>query len=180
MNEEQLNMLARRVFLKGSVSLGALALAELTGGVKLLGQESGGVKLNSFGVLKNLDFAPRAKRVILIHQIGAVSQVDTFEYKPMLDKMNGEELPPSVRGNGRLSTMSAAQVSFPLVKPMRPFAQHGQSGAWVSELFPYTAKIVDDLCFIKTVRTDHVNHDPAAKFMHTGFQLAGRPPEGHG
>ncbi|HTA41378.1 MAG TPA: DUF1501 domain-containing protein [Bryobacteraceae bacterium] len=178
MNEEQLNMLARRVFLKGSVSLGALALAELTGGVRLLGQETGGVKLKSYGVLKNPDFTPRAKRVILIHQIGAVSQVDTFEYKPMLDKMNGEELPPSVRGNGRLSTMSAAQVSFPLVKPMRPFAQHGQSGAWVSELFPYTAKIVDDLCFIKTVRTDHVNHDPAAKFMHTGFQLAGRPPEG--
>jgi len=178
MNQEQLNMLARRVFLKGSVSLGALALAELTGGVRLLGQETGGVKLKSYGVLKNPDFTPRAKRVILIHQIGAVSQVDTFEYKPMLDKMNGEELPPSVRGNGRLSTMSAAQVSFPLVKPMRPFAQHGQSGAWVSELFPYTAKIVDDLCFIKTVRTDHVNHDPAAKFMHTGFQLAGRPPEG--
>jgi hypothetical protein len=146
--------------------------------VKLLGQETGGVQLTSRGVLKTLDFAPRAKRVILIHQIGAVSQVDTFEYKPMLDKMNGEELPPSVRGNGRLSTMSAAQVSFPLVKPMRPFAQHGQSGAWVSELFPYAAKIVDDLCFIKTVRTDHVNHDPAAKFLHTGFQLAGRPPEG--
>ena len=178
MTEEQRRLLARRLFLKGSVSLGALAFAELTGGVKLLGQDTGGVKLTSHGVLTKLDFEPRVKRVIRIHQIGAVSQVDTFEYKPMLEKMNGEELPPSVRGNGRLSTMSAAQVSFPLVKPMRPFAQHGQSGAWVSELFPHTAKIVDDLCFVKTVRTDHVNHDPAAKFMHTGFQLAGRPPEG--
>jgi hypothetical protein len=163
------SLLARRLFLKGSCSLGALALAELA---------RADTTIHSYGVVKNLDFSPQAKRVIRIHQIGAVSQVDTFEYKPLLEKMHGEELPPSVRGNGRLSTMSAAQVSFPLVKPMRPFAQHGQSGAWVSELFPYTAKIVDDLCFVRTVRTDHVNHDPAAKFMHTGFQLAGRPPEG--
>jgi hypothetical protein len=175
MNAQNLNF-ARRVFLKGSASLGAVALAELIG-VKLLGQESG-VALKSFGVVNKLDFAPRAKRVIRIHQIGAVSQVDTFDYKPMLIKMHGEELPPSVRGKGRLSTMSAAQVSFPLLKPMRDFKQYGQSGTWVSELFPYQAKLVDDLCFIKTVRTDHVNHDPAAKFMHTGFQLAGRPPEG--
>ena len=178
MNERDLNLLARRVFLKGSASLGAVALAELTGGVKLLGQQASGVAIKSFGIVKTPDFAPKAKRVIRIHQIGAVSQVDSFEYKPMLEKMHGEELPPSVRGNGRLSTMSAAQASFPLVKPMKPFAQHGESGTWVSELFPYTAKIVDDLCFVKTVRTDHVNHDPAAKFMHTGFQLAGRPPEG--
>lgn len=172
MREWDLNSLARRVFIKSSASLGAVALAEL-----LLGQDAG-VTIKSSGVLQKLDFAPRAKRVIRIAQIGAVSQVDSFEYKPMLEKMHGEELPPSVRGKGRLSTMSAAQVSFPLVKPMKPFKQYGQSGAWVSELFPYAAKIVDDLCFVKTVRTDHVNHDPAAKFMHTGFQLAGRPPEG--
>jgi hypothetical protein len=168
------SLVARRLFLKGSCSLGALALAELTA-VRLSAQQT---TIHSYGVLKNLDFAPMAKRVIRIHQIGAVSQVDTFEYKPLLEKMHGEELPPSVRGAGRLSTMSAAQVSFPLVKPMRPFARYGQSGAWVSELFPHSAKIVDDLCFVRTVRTDHVNHDPAAKFMHTGFQLAGRPPEG--
>jgi hypothetical protein len=177
MNEKDLNLLARRVFMKGSASLGALALAELMGGVKLLAQDAG-VTIRSYGILKKLDLAPRAKRVIRITQIGAVSQVDSFEYKPMLEKMHGEELPPSVRGKGRLSTMSAAQVSFPLVKPISPFKQYGRSGAWVSGLFPYTAKIVDDLCFVKTVRTDHVNHDPAAKFMHTGFQLAGRPPEG--
>jgi hypothetical protein len=168
------SLVARRLFLKGSCSLGALALAELMA-VRLSAQQT---TIHSYGVLKNLDFAPMAKRVIRIHQIGAVSQVDTFEYKPLLEKMHGEELPPSVRGAGRLSTMSAAQVSFPLVKPMRPFARYGQSGAWVSELFPHSAKIVDDLCFVRTVRTDHVNHDPAAKFMHTGFQLAGRPPEG--
>jgi hypothetical protein len=178
MTDRDLNMLARRFFLKRGATLGGLALAELMGATKLFGQSSDSGAAKSYGILKKFDFPPRAKRVIRIHQIGAVSQVDTFDYKPMLDKMHGEELPPSVRGTERLSSMSAAQVSFPLVKPMRPFHQYGASGAWVSDLFPYTAKIVDDLCFIKTVRTDHVNHDPAAKFLHTGFQLAGRPPEG--
>jgi hypothetical protein len=171
--------LARRAFLKAGGGLGAIALAELMSGAKLSAQTAGnGVTIKSYGVVPEPHFPPRAKRVILIHMNGAVSQVDSFDYKPMLEKMNGQELPPSVRGKGRLSTMSAAQTAFPLVPSIRPYHQHGQSGAWVSELFPYTAKIVDDLCFIKTLRTDHVNHDPAAKFMHTGFQLAGRPPEG--
>jgi len=172
--------MARRVFLKGAGSLGAVALADLLGATRLLGQTAAGngVALKSYGVVKKLDFAPTAKRVIRIHMIGAVSQVDTFDYKPMLEKMHGQEIPPSIRAKGRLSTMTAAQSSFPIVKPLRPFAQYGQSGIWVSGLFPFTAKIVDDLCFVKTLRTDHVNHDPAAKFMHTGFQLAGRPPEG--
>jgi hypothetical protein len=172
--------MARRVFLKGAGSLGAVALADLLGATKVLGQAAAGkgVDLKSYGLVKKLDFAPSAKRVIRIHMIGAVSQVDTFDYKPMLEKMHGQELPASIRAKGRLSTMSAAQSSFPIVAPLRPFAQYGQSGIWVSGLFPYTAKIVDDLCFVKTLRTDHVNHDPAAKFMHTGFQLAGRPPEG--
>jgi hypothetical protein len=167
-------LMARRVFLKGAGSLAAVALAELTGASRLPAQ----VDIKSYGTLKTVDFAPRANRVIRIHMVGAVSQVDTFDYKPMLEKMHGQELPPSIRAKGRLSTMSAAQSSFPIVKPMRPFQQYGQSGAWVSGLFPYTAKFVDDLCFVKTLRTDHVNHDPAAKFLHTGFQLAGRPPEG--
>jgi hypothetical protein len=166
------NILARRAFLKAG--LGSIALAELLSAQT----PAGPVEIKSFGILKAPDFAPRAKRVIRIHMVGAVSQVDTFDYKPMLEKMHGQELPPSVRAKGRLSTMSAAQSSFPIVKPIRPFQQHGASGAWVSGLMPYTAKMVDDLCFVKTLRTDHVNHDPAAKFLHTGFQLAGRPPEG--
>ena len=120
----------------------------------------------------------RAKRVIHIHHLGAVSQVDTFEYKPMLIKMHGQELPASVRGTARLSGMVAGQTSFPIVKPLAPFHQAGQSGTWVSDLFPYTRKIVDDLCFVHTVYTEHVNHDPAQKFLHTGFQLTGRPSTG--
>ena len=169
---------ARRAFLKGAGSLGAVALGELLGGSRLRAQTPGEVHIESRGTLKELHFPPSAKRVIRIHMVGAVSQVDTFDYKPMLEKMHGQELPPSIRAKGRLSTMSAAQSSFPIVKPIRPFQRYGQSGTWVSDLFPYTAKLVDDLCFVKTVRTDHVNHDPAAKFLHTGFQLAGRPPEG--
>ena len=170
--------LARRAFLKASGGLGALALTELIGGSRLMGQTPSGVTIKSFGVIREPHVPPRAKRVIRIHMTGAVSQLDTFDYKPVVEKMHGQELPPSVRGKGRLSTMTAAQSAFPLVKAIRPFRQYGQSGAWVSDLLPYTAKIADDLCFIKTMRTDHVNHDPAAKFMHTGFQLAGRPPEG--
>ncbi len=169
---------ARRTFLKGAGSLGAVALAELLSGSRLAAQAPAEAHAESYGILKKLHFAPSAKRVIRIHMVGAVSQVDTFDYKPMLEKMHGQELPPSIREKGRLSTMSAAQASFPIVKSIRPFHQYGQSGAWVSDLFPYTAKLVDDLCFVKTIRTDHVNHDPAAKFLHTGFQLAGRPPAG--
>ena len=110
--------------------------------------------------------------------LGAISHVDTFDYKPTLEKMHGQEMPPSVRNTQRLSTMSGGQSAFPIVGPLRPFQQRGESGAWVSDFLPYTAAIADELCFIKTMHTEHVNHDPAAKFLHTGFQLAGRPSAG--
>jgi Protein of unknown function (DUF1501) len=93
-------------------------------------------------------------------------------------EMTGKELPPSVRDTQRISTMSNGQSSFPIVGPLREFRQRGESGAWVSEFLPYTARIADDLCFVKTMYTEHVNHDPASKFLHTGFQLAGRPSAG--
>ena len=110
--------------------------------------------------------------------LGAISHVDTFDYKPTLEKMHGQEIPPSVRNTQRLSTMSNGQSSFPLVAPLAKFQPRGQSGAWVSDLLPHIAGIVDELCFIKTMHTEHVNHDPAAKFLHTGFQLSGRPSIG--
>src|SRR5580658_8948995 len=100
--------LARRVFLKGAGSLGAVALAELMGASRLAGQLAARqVNIKSYGTLKAVDFAPTAKRVIRIHMVGAVSQVDTFDYKPMLEKMHGQELPPSIRSKERLSSMSA-------------------------------------------------------------------------
>jgi hypothetical protein len=174
-------ILARRAFLlKTSLGLGSLSLAQLFGGSKSLADTSGSssVAPPSHGIMGTGQFPARAKRVINIHHLGAVSQVDTFEYKPTLIKMHGQELPASVRGTARLSSMVAGQTSFPIVKPIAPFRQAGQSGAWVSDLFPYTREIVDDLCFVKTVYTDHVNHDPAQKFLHTGFQLTGRPSVG--
>ena len=116
--------------------------------------------------------------VIYMHMLGAVSQADTFDYKPVLEKMHGQELPASVRGNMRLSTMVQGQTSFPVVGPLAKFQPGGQSGAMVSDLMPHTRKIADDICIIRTMHTEHVNHDPASKFLHTGFQIAGRPSAG--
>lgn len=123
-------------------------------------------------------FAPKAKRVIYLFQSGAPSQFETFDYKPALYKLRGQELPASVRMGQRLTGMTATQSSFPLVPSLFRFAQHGQSGAWVSELLPQTAKVVDDLCFIKTLHTEAINHDPAITFFQTGAQIAGRPSIG--
>src|SRR5262245_54861645 len=124
------------------------------------------------------NFAPRARRVIYLFMSGGPSQMDLFDYKPMLVKMNGQELPASVRMGQRLTTMSAFQSSLPLAGSIFKFQQHGQCGAWVSELLPHTAKVVDDLCFIKSMHTEAINHDPAITFFQTGSQQAGRPSMG--
>lgn len=122
--------------------------------------------------------APRAKRVVYLFQSGGPSQFETFDYKPYLEKMHGKDLPDSVRKGQRLTGMSAQQSSLPLVSSPYAFAQHGKSGAWVSELMPYTAKVSDDLCFVKSMFTEQINHDPALTFFQTGNQLAGRPSIG--
>jgi hypothetical protein len=124
------------------------------------------------------NFAPRAKRVIYLFMSGGPSQMDLFDYKPKLNEMNGQELPASVRMGQRLTGMSANQASLPLAGSAFKFQRHGQCGAWVSELLPHTAKIVDDLCFIKSLNTEAINHDPAITFFQTGSQIAGRPSMG--
>jgi hypothetical protein len=124
------------------------------------------------------DFAPKAKRVIYLFQSGAPSQLETFDYKPALEKMRGVELPDSVRQGQRLTGMTATQTSFPLVPSQFKFQRRGQSGAWVSDLMPHIAKVADRLCFIKSLHTEAINHDPAVTFFQTGFQLAGRPSIG--
>ena len=106
------------------------------------------------------------------------SQLDLFDYKPQLAKTHGTDLPDSIRQGQRLTAMTAGQTSFPVAQSIFKFAQYGQSGAWVSELLPHTAKIADDLCFIRSVHTEQINHDPAVTFAQTGFQLAGRPSLG--
>src|SRR5438552_1102985 len=168
------NQSRRSFLLRAGVGLGTLSLAELLGGRNAWAARDP----QNIGALGAPHFAPRAKRVIQLHMLGAISHVDTMDYKPMLEKMHGQEMPESVRSRGRLSTMSAGQSAFTVLGPLAKFKQRGQSGAWISDLLPYTAGIADDLCFIKTMYTEHVNHDPASKFLHTGFQLTGRPSAG--
>jgi hypothetical protein len=123
-------------------------------------------------------FAAKAKRVIYLFQSGGPSQIELFDYKPRLVEFQGSELPESVRNGQRLTGMSASQSTFPVVPSKFAFARRGQSGAWVSDLLPHTAKIADRLTFLKTVHTEEINHDPAVTMMQTGFRLGGRPSLG--
>ena len=151
----------------GSVALGSLLMPDLFSGKTELSQ---GVGLPHF--------APKAKRIIYLFQNGAPSQLESFDYKPLLTKMAGEELPASIRMGQRLTGMTSGQKKFPLVGSHFKFQQYGKSGAWVSEMFPNIAKVVDDICIIKSMHTEAINHDPALTFMQTGAQQGNRPSMG--
>ncbi|MEK6476894.1 DUF1501 domain-containing protein [Catalinimonas sp. 4WD22] len=170
------DIVSRRDFLaKSTMGLGSVALASLLNPAKsLAGISSGG----SGGTLDKLHFAPKAKRVIYLFQSGGPSQMELFDYKPLLQKRRGEELPGSVRDGQRLTGMTSHQKSFPMAGSIFDFQQHGQSGAWVSELMPHTAQVVDELCFVKSMYTEAINHDPAITFFQTGSQQNGRPSIG--
>ena len=152
----------------GSVALGSLLVKDLFSGKGLEGGLPAGLP----------HFAPKAKRVIYLFQNGAPSQLETFDYKPKLNEMFGQDLPESIRGGQRLTGMTASQDKFPLIGSEFTFKQHGQSGTWMSEIFPNMAKIADDLCVIKTMHTEAINHDPALTFMQTGAQVGNRPSMG--
>ncbi len=122
--------------------------------------------------------APKARRVIYLFQSGAPSQLETFDYKPGLEKWHGQEIPSSLQGTQRNSGMVTAQSTFPLVQSIFGFQRYGESGAWVSDLLPHTGAMVDDLCFVRSMYTEAINHEPAVIFMQTGSQLAGRPSIG--
>ncbi len=124
------------------------------------------------------DRIPHAKRIIYLFQSGGPSQFELFDYKPQINAMHGQELPESVRKGQRLTGMTGFQNSLPLARSHFGFTQHGESGAWVSELMPYTAKVADELCFVKSMHTEAINHDPAITFFLTGSQIAGRPSFG--
>ncbi|TWT40660.1 DUF1501 domain-containing protein [Botrimarina hoheduenensis] len=161
---ERLLGVNRRHFLKqSSAGVGAAALSLLLGD-----------KSHALGT----HFAPKAKRVIYLFQSGGPAQQDLFDYKPLLNERNSEELPPGIRGEQRLTGMSANQSSLPLAGSRFKFAQHGESGAWLSDLLPYHQEIVDDICFIKSMNTEAINHDPAITMFQTGSQMAGRPSLG--
>jgi hypothetical protein len=136
------------------------------------------IDLASGGVLAAPHYPPKAKRIIYLFMSGGPSQLDLFDYKPVLNQLNGSDLPESVRMGQRLTGMSANQATLPLAGSVFKFARHGASGAWVSELLPQTAKVVDDLCFIQSLYTEAINHDPAITFFQTGSQIAGRPSMG--
>ena len=167
--EAQQLLTRRHFFGLSSAGIGTAALASLLG--EDLQAQTGG--LPGFP-----HFAPKAKRVIYLFQSGGPSQMDLFDYKPALAKHRGQELPDSIRQGQRLTAMTATQSNFPVASPVFRFAQHGRSGAWLSELVPHTAKVADDLAFIKSMHTEAINHDPAITLLQTGAQLAGRPSIG--
>ena len=162
--ENQQLLTRRHFFSRGAGGIGAAALANLLQG--------------ETAPSEGLHHKPTAKRIIFMFMSGGPSQLELFDYKPQLEKINGKDLPASIRQGQRLTGMSSTQASFPCVPSIFDFARHGESGAWVSELLPHTAKIVDELCFIKSMHTDAINHDPAVTLLQTGFQIAGRPSMG--
>ena len=167
----------RRDFLRGSaLGLGGIALGSLLGcnskpSQKIISQilEEQNVPLGS------PHFLPKAKRVIYLFQSGGPSQMELFDYKPKLYEMHGQEIPASVMGKNRISGMVNNQYAFPLAKPATNFSQFGTNGTYVSDLIPHTASIIDDLCVVRSMVTDQINHEPAVIFTQTGNQLSGRP-----
>lgn len=169
---EPVSGMSRRSFLnRFGMGLGGMALGTLLSG-------SDAPASADAELLGHPHFPARAKRIIYLFQSGGPSQMDLFDYKPLLNERNGEELPDSVRGGQRLTGMSANQAQLPLAGSIFPYKQHGASSAWVSDLLPHTAGVVDDLCFIKSLHTEAINHDPAVTFFQTGSQIAGRPSMG--
>ena len=159
--------LTRRQLLgRGATGIGSLALASLLRPGLLAGPAAAP------------HFAPKAKRVIYLFMHGGPSQLDLFDHKPDLRRRHGEELPASLRGTQRLTGMTSGQKAFPVTASRFRFARHGGSGAWVSELLPHTAGIVDQLCFIRSMHTEAINHDPAVTLLQTGHQQPGRPSFG--
>lgn len=168
----------RRTFLKTTGTMGLSALLTLMGSESFAQQAMQAQKKRVGGLPNMPDHKATAKRVIYLHQSGAPSQMDLFDYKPGLTERKGENLPDSIRMNQRLTGMTSGQKSFPVAPSIFKFNQHGQSGIWLSELWPHLGKIVDDLCFVYSMHTDAINHDPAITFLQTGSQLAGRPSIG--
>jgi hypothetical protein len=160
----------RRQFLsKGASFIGSAALASLAPRLVM------GNTPNAKNLPIGPHFAPKAKNVIYLHMVGGPSQVDLFDYKPVMGEWYDKDLPESVRMGQRLTTMTSGQARFPIAPSKYKFARHGKCGMWVTELLPWTAKMVDDMCFIRSMHTEAINHEPAICYMQTGNQITGRP-----
>ena len=169
MHPDPLLHLTRRQFLsRASTGIGAAALASLL-------QPSLSASQNGIGLPH---FAPKAKRVIWLTQAGAPSQLDLFDHKPTLHNQYDQDLPNSVRNGQRVTGMTSGQARFPIAPSVFTFNQHGQAGHWLSELLPHTARLADELCIIRSMHTEAINHDPAMTLLQTGSQVSGRPSFG--
>jgi len=175
--EQRLLVNRREFFGRSAVGLGTAALASLLAAEGRAVDQ--GAAASRVGGLPGLPhFAPKAKRVIYLFQNGAPTHVDLFDYKPKLQELHGQPVPEAYFQGKRFSTMTGDPTGKLMLAPVEPFHQHGQCGAWVSEFLPHTAKIVDELCFIKSMHTEAVNHAPAITFFMTGAELPGRPTMG--
>jgi Protein of unknown function (DUF1501) len=161
----------RQFFASATFSLGTAALSTLLGNQA----RAAGTKTGLGAALPETHFPAKAKHVIYLHMVGGPSQMDLYDYKPKMDDWYDKELPDSIRNGQRLTTMTSGQTRFPIAPSMYKFARHGKCGMWVSELLPRTAEMVDELCFIRSMHTEAINHEPAITFMQTGNQLTGRP-----
>jgi len=173
-SESQLIENRRQFFGRSTTGIGSLALASLLNPQLL----SGAAPSMPNGIPRLPAFAAKAKRVIYLLQSGAPSQMELFDYKPTLKALHGKPLPESVREGQRLTGMTARQKTFPIVNPPFAFKQHGKSGTWISDLLPHLSKVADDLCIVKSMHTEAINHDPAITFFQTGNQQPGRPSIG--
>ncbi len=172
LDELGLTLTRRRFFERGSHLLGGAAIAALArGGLPSAAAETA----KRVGGMVEPHIPPKAKHVIYLHMVGGPPQQDLFDYKPVMDDWYDKDLPESVRNGQRLTTMTSGQARFPIAPSVFKFAQHGECGMWVSELLPWTAKLVDKMCFIRSMHTEAINHEPAITYMQTGNQITGRP-----
>jgi hypothetical protein len=170
-NEFKLNVTRRHFFATGSHAVGWAALSTLMGRAAL-GETAGAA---ASAKPSRTHHTPKAKHVIYLHMVGGPPQMDLYDYKPVMGDWYDKDLPDSVRMGQRLTTMTSGQARFPIAPSKFKFARHGQCGMWVGELLPYTARMVDDMCFLRTMHTEAINHEPAITYIQTGNQVTGRP-----
>ena len=171
--EFRLSMTRRHFLAAGSNLLGTAAMASLAGNA-FADAASGDLRTTSIA-RAHTHFAPKAKHVIYLHMVGGPSQLDLFDYKPVMNDWFDKDLPESVRMGQRLTTMTSGQARFPIAPSMYKFEQSGQGGMWISELLPWKKKMADDLVFVRSMHTEAINHEPAITLMQTGNQVTGRP-----
>ena len=163
----------RQFFGRGANAVGLAALASLMGPEFFASSASAATTAAANLTLPH--FAPKAKHVIYLHMVGGPPQMDLYDYKPKMNELFNKDLPDAVRMGQRLTGMTSGQARFPIAPSKYKFAQYGKSGMWVCELLPHTAKMVDDMCFIRSMHTEAINHEPAITLMQTGNQITGRP-----